>query len=55
MKYPADDHSVFSINIVDTFVQDVFEDELERKLHLHELKEFHLKAYENSRIYKEKT
>jgi len=24
MKYPADNHSVFSINVVDTFVQDVF-------------------------------
>ncbi|KAJ9186920.1 hypothetical protein P3X46_002437 [Hevea brasiliensis] len=33
MKYPADDHSVFSIDVVDTIVQDVFdlsmEDELE--------------------------
>ncbi|KAJ9135239.1 hypothetical protein P3X46_032447 [Hevea brasiliensis] len=33
MKYPADDHSIFSIDVVDTFVQDVFklsmEDELE--------------------------
>jgi len=35
MKYPADNHSVFSINVVDTFMQDVFElsmeDELEQK------------------------
>ncbi|KAJ9187046.1 hypothetical protein P3X46_002543 [Hevea brasiliensis] len=55
MKYPADNHSVFFIDIVDTFVQDNFEliieDELERKSHLHELEEIHLKAYENSRIF----
>ncbi|KAJ9180837.1 hypothetical protein P3X46_009035 [Hevea brasiliensis] len=25
MKYPADDHSVFSIDVVNTFVQDIFE------------------------------
>ncbi|KAJ9146249.1 hypothetical protein P3X46_028538 [Hevea brasiliensis] len=35
MKYPADNHSVFSINVIDTFVQNVFElsmeDELEHK------------------------
>ncbi|KAJ9185073.1 hypothetical protein P3X46_004745 [Hevea brasiliensis] len=31
------------------------EDELERKLQLHELEEIRLEAYENSRIYKEKT
>ncbi|KAJ9152447.1 hypothetical protein P3X46_026012, partial [Hevea brasiliensis] len=35
MKYPADDHSVISIDVVDTIMQDVFElsmeDELERK------------------------
>jgi len=55
MKYPTDDHSVFSINVVDTFVQDVFKDELERKSQLHKLEEIRLKAYENSRIYKEKT
>ncbi|KAJ9189287.1 hypothetical protein P3X46_000597 [Hevea brasiliensis] len=59
MKYPADNHSIFSIDVVDTFVQDVFElsmeDELERKSHLHELEEIRLKAYENSKIYKEKT
>ncbi|KAJ9188714.1 hypothetical protein P3X46_000083 [Hevea brasiliensis] len=58
MKYPADNHSVFSIDVVDTFVQDNFElsmeDELERKSHLHELEEIRLKAYENSRIYKKK-
>ncbi|KAJ9183359.1 hypothetical protein P3X46_007223 [Hevea brasiliensis] len=33
MKYPADDHSIFSIDVVDTIVQDIFdlsmEDELE--------------------------
>ncbi|KAJ9182699.1 hypothetical protein P3X46_006662 [Hevea brasiliensis] len=39
MKYPVDNHSVFSINVVNTFVQDVFEDELERKSQLHELEE----------------
>ncbi|KAJ9189783.1 hypothetical protein P3X46_001037 [Hevea brasiliensis] len=43
MKYPTDDHSIFSIDVVDTFVQDIFElsmeDELERKLQLHELEE----------------
>ncbi|KAJ9159387.1 hypothetical protein P3X46_024895 [Hevea brasiliensis] len=59
IKYPTDNHSIFSIDVVDTFVQDVFElsmeDELERKSHLHELEEIRLKAYENSRIYKEKT
>ncbi len=31
------------------------EDELERKLQWHELEEIRLEAYENSRIYKEKT
>ncbi|KAJ9189114.1 hypothetical protein P3X46_000445 [Hevea brasiliensis] len=59
MKYPVDDHSVFSIDVVNTFVHDVFElsmeDELERISQLHELEEICLKAYENSRIYKEKT
>ncbi|KAJ9145783.1 hypothetical protein P3X46_028123 [Hevea brasiliensis] len=59
IKYPADNHSIFAIDVVDTFVQDVFElsmeDELERKSHLHELEEICLKAYENFRIYKEKT
>ncbi|KAJ9175108.1 hypothetical protein P3X46_013690 [Hevea brasiliensis] len=32
MKYPADDHSVFSIDVVDTFVQDVFELSMEDEL-----------------------
>ncbi|KAJ9170221.1 hypothetical protein P3X46_018345 [Hevea brasiliensis] len=58
MKYPADDHFVFSIDVVDTFVQDIFElsmeDELERKSQLHELEEICLKAYENSRSIKKR-
>ncbi|KAJ9183269.1 hypothetical protein P3X46_007148 [Hevea brasiliensis] len=41
IKYPTDNHSIFSIDVVDTFVQDNFElsmeDELERKSQLHEL------------------
>ncbi|KAJ9130123.1 hypothetical protein P3X46_034999 [Hevea brasiliensis] len=32
MKYPTDDHSVFSIDVVDTFVQDVFELSMEDEL-----------------------
>ncbi|KAJ9175141.1 hypothetical protein P3X46_013722 [Hevea brasiliensis] len=32
MKYPADDHSVFSIDVVDTIVQDVFELSMEDEL-----------------------
>ncbi|KAJ9183342.1 hypothetical protein P3X46_007207 [Hevea brasiliensis] len=32
MKYPTDDHSVFSIDVVDTFVQDVFELSMEHEL-----------------------
>ncbi|KAJ9185075.1 hypothetical protein P3X46_004747, partial [Hevea brasiliensis] len=32
MKYPADDHSVFSIDVVDTFVQDVFKLSMEEEL-----------------------
>ncbi|KAJ9178572.1 hypothetical protein P3X46_010448 [Hevea brasiliensis] len=32
MKYPTDDHSVFSIDVVDTIVQDVFELSMEDEL-----------------------
>ncbi|KAJ9162867.1 hypothetical protein P3X46_022609 [Hevea brasiliensis] len=32
MKYPADDHFVFSINVIDTIVQDVFELSMEDEL-----------------------
>ncbi|KAJ9187026.1 hypothetical protein P3X46_002525 [Hevea brasiliensis] len=32
MKYPADDHSIFSIDVVDTIVQDVFELSMEDEL-----------------------
>ncbi|KAJ9176932.1 hypothetical protein P3X46_012193 [Hevea brasiliensis] len=32
MKCPADDHSVFSIDVVDSFVQDVFELSMEDEL-----------------------
>ncbi|KAJ9168471.1 hypothetical protein P3X46_019989 [Hevea brasiliensis] len=32
MKYPADDHSVFSIDVVDTIMQDVFELSMEDEL-----------------------
>ncbi|KAJ9183080.1 hypothetical protein P3X46_006991 [Hevea brasiliensis] len=34
MKYPADDHSVFSIDVVDTFMQDVFELSMEDELEM---------------------